>query len=663
MGTVLRSLHRTANSHRLVTAWLLAILLMAATLSGAQAHAIVTRSDPADGSVVTKPPHEIRLWFSEAISPQVTQARVLNVKGEAVPSTVAQVDPNDPTLLVVTVPNLPDGVYNVVYTALSAADGHVTQGHTVFKVSASGAAQAGGVAVTQPAVSLPEATLRWLDFLALAAVVGAVAVAFVLLGPSQILSGGSPQVVMEMALARRRVLRWGGWCAVAALTLGLALLLWQASLFVVPAGAGGAPGTTAAQAGLRLLTDTQSGALWILRQALLIVIAFLLFILAGWPATDMPARDPQGAGAVFGLLCVALLTTQALSGHAATVAPDTAVAIVADVLHLLAASLWVGGLLALVVGLLKPALAGRGTPAFEALVHAGWRPFGVLAAFSVGILFATGLYSTGRQVASVDALLTTFYGRTLLAKVVLVLAVGFIGLLNSSLLHPAVAAPWARLFRRPPGWTPLPLKRFPLLVATEVALGVLVFLATGLMTSAAPPHGPEFAPAPSMPGAMPVQRADDLIVVMEQVKPNLPGQNFITVRVADTLRPPPGEILRVMLHFMYQNQDVGMISADAQQVSPGVYQVAGSQLSLSGPWQVQVVVRRKGLEDSATQFTWTVDDPTPRRPVVISNRPLEPILTVAAAAIMLVVILIAALLWLRRPRSPAPTQGDARVNG
>ncbi len=74
-------------------------------------------------------------------------------------------------------------------------------------------------------------------------------------------------------------------------------------------------------------------------------------------------------------------------------------------------------------------------------------------------------------------------------------------------------------------------------------------------------------------------------------------------------------------------------------------------------------MRRKGLEDSATQFTWTVAPPGPARPVIISDRPLEPVLTVSAAAILLVVLLIAVVVWLKRSRSPAKTEGDARVHG
>ena len=265
-------------------------------------------------------------------------------------------------------------------------------------------------------------------------------------------------------------------------------------------------------------------------------------------------------------------------------------------------------------------------------------------------------------------LLTTFYGRTLIVKIALVVVVGFVGLLNSSLLHPAVGAPLARLFRRPRGWTVLPLRRFPVLLAIELALGALVFLATGLMTSAFPPHGPQFAAAPpAASGLAPTQQADDLLVVLQDVKPNRPGQNIISIRVADTRRPSPAEILRVIARFTYLGQNLGVVSADAynvaQDATEGLWQLNGNALSVAGPWRIDVVVRRKGLEDSTASFNWTVAGPDFARPVTISNRPLEPVLTVAAAVLLLTVLLAAVLIWLRRPRLTSQSEGDARVKG
>lgn len=76
------------------------------------------------------------------------------------------------------------------------------------------------------------------------------------------------------------------------------------------------------------------------------------------------------------------------------------------------------------------------------------RRFGLVAASSLGVLLMTGLYNSGQQVASLDALLFTLYGQSLLLKIGLVVGVGLIGLINSARLHPRVADVIRRVLRR-----------------------------------------------------------------------------------------------------------------------------------------------------------------------------------------------------------------------
>jgi|GEM_PF-156913 len=643
---------RTRSILRIVAALVLALIVVSQSLSTALAHAIIVRSEPPDGGAVMTAPHEVRLWFSEAISPQFTQAQVLNMKGEAVAGTQVTTATADPTLLIITVPQLSDGVYNVVYAALSAADGHSTQGHLVFKVGAAATEGTAALTASQSSVSVVEVVLRWLNFAALAGLVGAIAVAFLLLKPPARADSNAADVAGTLAKARRRVLRWAVWCAMIGVAISVAQLYWQATVLTLPPGGGEAAATPTLQAVSRLLGGTRWGALWLARQVVLLAMAIPLYGLRHRTNPDRPDEQHGMSGILLGLLSVVLLATQALSGHAAGVSPDTSLAVIMDTLHLMAASLWVGGLLALGVGLLPLVMAGRNTSSFDALFHAGWGPFGQMAALSVGTLIATGLYNTGRQVASIDALITTLYGRTLIVKVALVLGVGAFGLLNSSLLHPRVAAPLAKLLRRPSGWTPLSLKRLPALVITESIGGLLVLVATGTLISSPPAHGPEFAPPPPAASVDVLsQMADDLMVIF-QAQPNQPGGNILLMRVVSMRRPAPAEIMRVIVHFTYLGQNVGTVTADAQEISPDLYQLAGEQLSLTGPWQVDVVVRRKGIEDSTASFKWTVAPVSISRPVVVSNRPIGGVLTWAGALLLAGVMLAAAgLAWLKHAQS------------
>jgi copper transport protein len=607
----------------------LAVLAMSIVAPLVSAHATLLRSDPADGAILGDSPRELHLWFDEDISSRFSSAQLFDINSQPLEIAGVRSDPADQRLLILTLPELSPGVYSVLWKVLSEADGHFNQGLLVFGVGEEADLAAVSGAETKSAPPLAEVALRWLNFTLLGGVVGALAVVRLVLVP-----GGNPRAVGPVfRTAQRRVLGWAGWCAGLALLVGLGLLVWQTVTLLdsLPEG------VSFGGASWQVLSRTRWGGLWLIRQAILLALGGVVVWL--YLAAPPPlARRPSAPWLLLaGLLSVALLTVQALGGHAAGITPNTTLAVVADGLHLLAASLWVGGLLALVVGLLPLVRRRAGQAEFAMLVRAGWRPFSRLAAFSVGLLLATGLYNTGRQVASIDAFLTTLYGQALLTKIGLMLAVSLFGLLNAILLHPRLAAPVARLLGRPPGWSPLSLRRLPTLVVAEVCLGMLVFLTTGLVTASPAPRGPEFTVAPgAVPSAL-SGTADDVVITL-QVKPNRPGRNVFTVFAASTRRPAPAEIIRVNLRFTYLDQDLGRVSATAEKIDRDRYLLGGNYLSLAGPWQIDVVVRRRGLEDSVAQFDWIVAPPGETRPVVISKRPIEAPLTIAAAGTILAIL-------------------------
>jgi copper transport protein len=389
------------------------------------------------------------------------------------------------------------------------------------------------------------------------------------------------------------------------------------------------------------LSQTRLGLFWWIKQMLLLVLAVSLW----------PSQREMGVETAVSLiqriflssLLLPLLVVQSLTSHAAALTPQTPLAVTMDTLHLVAAGLWVGGLLVLVAGLLPLV---RRKDDLSALVQAGWGPFGRLAAFSVVLVLATGIYSTGREVGSVDAMITTFYGQTLMIKIGLMLTVGLIGAINSSILHPRLSAPLARLLRRPDGWTPLSVRQLPRLLIAEVSVGLLVLLLAGLVTAAPTARGTAIATAEDAPSSL-NQRVDDMVISLS-VNPNQAGQNIFTVRAASTRRPAPAEILRVILRFTYLEQDLGTASVDANEIEPELYLIGGNQLNLAGKWQIDVVARRQGLEDSVASFEWTVPEAGPQQPVIISNRPWEPLLTVVAAVLLLPLLVTTVFFFIKR---------------
>ena len=112
------------------------------------------------------------------------------------------------------------------------------------------------------------------------------------------------------------------------------------------------------------------------------------------------------AGAVWLLvLALACLVPQALVGHAASAVGHT-LAVGSLLVHVLAASLWAGGLLGLAVA------ARRGAAGLRYAVPR----FSTLALWCFTAVAVSGVVNAAVRLGSVDALLTTSYGELVLAK-------------------------------------------------------------------------------------------------------------------------------------------------------------------------------------------------------------------------------------------------------
>ena len=130
-----------------------------------------------------------------------------------------------------------------------------------------------------------------------------------------------------------------------------------------------------------------------------------------------------------------LLGSLAWMGHAAAEeGVDHLIHLSADVVHLLAAAAWLGGLPMLAL-LLHRALAAATAEAYE-VVKVSTRRFSVMGLIAVGALLATGVVNTWYLAGSLPALLGTDYGRWLLVKIALFAAMVATAAVNRQVLTP-----------------------------------------------------------------------------------------------------------------------------------------------------------------------------------------------------------------------------------
>ncbi|MFB7735102.1 copper resistance CopC/CopD family protein [Streptomyces sp. NPDC056112] len=379
----------------------LMLLLMAVAgvlLAGAapaSAHAALTGSDPQQGAVVDKAPAQVSLTFSEQVAMSDDSLRVLDPKGNRVdagkPANVSGT-----TYAVRLRSGLPDGTYTVAYQVVSA-DSHPVGGAYTFsigapsKTSAAVGDQTAGGGIVGGLYGIG----RYVSYAGFVVLAGGAA--FVLACWQR---GSGVRAVQRLVVS--------GWVALTASTL--ALLLLRGSY------------TTSGKIGdvfdltlLGQVLQTKTGAALVSRLLLLAAAALFVAVLFGeyQKRADDEKRDLTFGLAIGGtVVAVGLAASWAMSEHAST-GLQPGIAMPVDVVHLLAVAAWLGGLVALLVGLYR-------APAETPVETAAVRRFSQVAFGSVLALVATGTYQSWRQVGSWSALTDTRYGQLLLVKVGLV---------------------------------------------------------------------------------------------------------------------------------------------------------------------------------------------------------------------------------------------------
>lgn len=113
----------------------LAAILFLAIQSSAWAHAFLDHANPKVGSTVTNSPGIIKIWFTQNLEPAFSSIQVKDMQDKQVDKNDAHLDDKDKTLLIVSLPQLPDGTYTVIWHVVSV-DTHRTQGSFKFTIKA-----------------------------------------------------------------------------------------------------------------------------------------------------------------------------------------------------------------------------------------------------------------------------------------------------------------------------------------------------------------------------------------------------------------------------------------------------------------------------------------------------------------------------------------------
>lgn len=341
---------------------------------GASAHAYLVRSTPEAGARLDRSPATLLLYFSE---PFVRDSERISLRRPGGETIAAPPSVRRGTVVRQPLPAPRDGVIVVHWSVLSD-DGHPSLGEFAFAVGAAGELPVLSAVAPQP-TPWGQTAAVWLFFAGLALALGG--------------------LVSERFVWRRN----GASVVAAPVGLGVCVAAGGALLHLVllAADRAGALAELRSPADLALAFDVRAGQL----TAAIVALLALAALAIRWPRTRPVA-------------IVALLATAVVSaarGHSGSSGHGWAVP--ADAVHLAAAAIWVGAL----IHLLRVLYRARHQQVRERLGD-GVRGYASLALVTVLIAVGGGILTALAQFGSLEQLIDTGYGRTLLVKGALIAA-------------------------------------------------------------------------------------------------------------------------------------------------------------------------------------------------------------------------------------------------
>ncbi len=555
------------------------LLVLALTVAGvlasapaAWAHAQLLGTSPVSGATVQAQPKEVIFEFNQAVGGTLGAVRVYDAQGNEVDDlNVTHPNGNEHWMGVGLKAHLPDGTYTGTYRVISA-DTHIVYGGLIFNIGHAGAAPRFTVAgligrnrsgkITEIAFGV----VRGLDYLSIALMLGGLAFVFFAWQPGLAAVAGAGPEWQAASQAFTRRMRW---LLIVAVVLGvlvsvLGILLQGAS------AAGVSLWSSLKGTILESTLESRFGQVWGLRAIDWIALGALLLLAKALSRRVLPGLIAP---------CAAYLAiTPALSGHASIQSP-TLLFFPSDVLHVLAASVWVGGIACLLLAL-PGATRQLAPPERSRLLLAALVRFSPVALGSVLVIAATGVIQAYIDVRSLHGLFHTTYGALIIVKVVLLSSLIGFGFVNRQRVIPALA----RLVGdgQSPGGIGALARRT---MRGELALMLSVFGVTAALVSYAPPIDAASGPFSTNTTLGPAE----LEMTVEPAKVGLNTIHLYLIDAKDGTQFTATKELTATARLPAKG--IGPLPLKANLSGPGHYTLNSAELTPGGTWQIQITDR------------------------------------------------------------------------
>jgi copper transport protein len=555
-------------------------------------HAALASTYPTDGSVVPTEPSQVSATFDQPIGITPASLEVYTPDGN-------RADDGDTTLAgpeeieVSLLPGLGTGTYTATWHVISA-DTHPVAGAFTFSIGTPSATHVPALEETPNAlVSTLFAVVRGVEYTSFALMCGAVA--FLI-------------VCWPAGAGRRGVIRL--------VTVSWAALLLSTLCGLLLQGPYAADEGIGQLVNAQLVQSTLSSTFGTASQAR----ELMAFLAGGAASLLLPRLDHAGrrgrivAGTAWAILTTAVAASWAVYDHASTGVQAPLGGVPADIIHLDAMAIWIGGLAILAGFTLRgqgqanedadgpvsespvpenpvPGSAAAGSAAAGSAAAAVER-FSAIALGCVAVIVASGAYQTWREVGAWDALADTSYGRLILAKVAgLVLLIGLGYLARRYIRHG---------LRSTPTDAPSTADRLRASVAAELVVAAVILAFTAVLVNTA--TGRE-SYAPTVTASQPFNTGepDGTGTVHVFIGPARLGPN--TIDVYFTNDADRGYVpAQVTAELYYPAKALGPITVPLTQTTRGQYRTQLAAFSFTGQWSLVVTVRSDAFDETTVSF-------------------------------------------------------------
>lgn len=500
--------------------------------SYASAHAYVVTSSPGENEILQKAPKKVTIEFNEPIQKGFNSLIVRDEAGKRVDLKDAYIHPQNKKIFSASLEDdLKDGVYMIEWRVVSA-DGHSVRGLIPFGIGSP--EKIGKLHAQTESYSPPVDVLihRVVSYTSFSLFIGAILFILFLYKRDD---------VHPIVEKRSRFLLI---CSLVGIAVSILLSL---PLQVT---------TNANVSWLKAfdlsliketITSTTSGYIWIFQ-----MIVLVLLIITTFHAEKALFTAKRWILPILFYSC--LMMAEAINGHASG-SPYKEFVIGIDFLHLLSASIWVGGLASIFIILRAnfPQALSRFSP---------------IAMYSVIVLLLSGILNSVFFIPSLNALVTTDYGRALLIKIglfIIMLIFGAFHFVKGKKIHHKKT------------------------VGAEFIIGLVIIMVTAVLTNLP-------TPVPEPKTFVDTYRFEDLTEVNLEITPNTAGINTFNVYVQTIKGEPIEDIAQVTItasKLGHENQEK---TFQVQYMELGFFRAQGLYITSWGRYKIHVHILTKSLQ-------------------------------------------------------------------